>query len=194
MDIKKGKLDFSKLISPRYRGLLSLLLAAVVLVGGYFFILAQPINTYRDSLGLLSQQQADIKIAQAQIASAQAYSANLYNVTAEDKRVLDMALPTEPDFSSIIEQVTSLAERSGFTVSSIDVSEVNGKENVKSADGDIGKVSLKVKLIGGDYAQLKRFVELSEKSVMVMDITSLNFSSKEPTYDVSLLVYYYLKG
>lgn len=194
MDTKKGKFDFSKLISPRYRGLLSLLLAVIILVGGYFFILAAPIAAYRQSLGLLGKQQADIKAANAQIASAQAYAANLYNVTAEDKKILDMALPTEPDFSSIIEQVTSLAERSGFTVSSIDLSEVNGKGNAKSASGDIGKVALKVKLIGGGYEQLKRFVELSEKSVMVLDITSFNFSSDNPTYDISLLVYYYLKG
>lgn len=194
MDTKKGKIDFSKLISPRYRGLLSLLLAIIILVGGYFFILAAPTAAYRESLGLLGKQQADIKTAEAQIASAQTRSADFYSATAEDKKILDMALPTEPDFSSIIEQVTSLAKRSGFTVSSIDVSEVNGKNNTKSASGDIGKVALKVKLIGGGYEQLKRFVELSEKSVMVMDITSFNFGSKDPAYEVSLLVYYYLKG
>ena len=191
-NLKDNSLETIKLFIKHYRGLLSLVLFALILIGGCWIILKSPLTIYRDSVGLLSKLKADIKLADKQLANAESYSGQLYQISNQDRKILDMALPTKPDSASIIEHVTSLAERSGFVVSNIDIEEINGRAAAKENQTNIGKISVKLKIAGGGYEELKRFVDLTQSSVMTMDISSINFNSKNPVYDISLLLYYYL--
>lgn len=191
-EIKIEKFENLRLFLGRYRSLFSLLLAIVILFLGYSLILNKPLKNYRDSLDLMGKLDTDLLTAESQLAQAQAFSTKLYQISTDDKRILDMALPTKPDFSALIENISSMAERSGFVVNNIDLEDSNGRTTKNNLSSNIGKVSIRLKLSGGDYANLRRFVDLTESSVMMMDIYAINFSSKNPVYDISLLVYYYL--
>lgn len=191
-NFKDSLTEIIKVIFKHYKGLLSLVLFAVILVGGYWLVIRSPLTVYRDSLDLLGRLNADIKLANKQLANAESYSEKLYQISNSDRKLMDMALPVKPDSAAIIEQVTSLAARSGFAVSNIDIEETNGRAAAKENQSSIGKISVKLKITGGGYEELRRFVELTQSSIMAMDIVSVNFTSKSPVYDVSLLIYYYL--
>jgi Tfp pilus assembly protein PilO len=179
-----------KLRLKQYQVFLVLGLAAIILIAGYFLVLRAPLDIYFKNATLLSDLNKQVNAAKMELADAQDYSAKLYQPTTEEKRWLDMSLPDQPDFSSLIEHINGLTRRAGFTIANIDIEESNGRSANVSQD-NIGKISVRLKLTGGGYEELKRFVSLTESSIMMIDISSINFSAKDTTYDLSLVVYYY---
>jgi Tfp pilus assembly protein PilO len=171
---------------------IALVVALLVLFLGYWFILQNRIADYQSNYLSLQNLNSSIKQGNEQLLGAKDFSAKLYQPTADDRRLFEMVLPDKPDSSALIEQFTTMAKRAGFTVQSIDLEDVNGNKAGKGGKlTDAGKVLVNLKLTGGSYEGLKNLVALTESSIMLTEITSINFSSKSPVFEMSLIVYYY---
>jgi len=185
--------QMTRIFFNRFRRPILLGLAIIVLLLGYFLIIKNPLTVYRQNWDLLGGLDSDIALAETELSNAKSYSSQLYQLTPQDERLLDMALPQKPDFSSIVEQLTSLANHAGFIVNNIDFNEAKASAN-KAKPDDLGRISIHLQVTGGGYTQLKELIKLLESSVMMLDTYSLNFANTSPTYDLNLVVYYYNKS
>ncbi|MFA6526025.1 MAG: hypothetical protein WCT26_01250 [Candidatus Buchananbacteria bacterium] len=187
-DLKYNPLN---LIFDRFRRPIMLIIALMVLVIGYFAVLAYPIGEYQKGLVKLQNLNADMEEAYGDLEKSTNYYANIYKPTPLESKLLDMALPVRPDDSSLIAQITSMAQKSGFVVSNIDIEQTNNIAGSKVSVSNISKVSVRLKIKGGGYDELKQLLKLMESSLMIIDVYSINFTSKSPIYDLALVAYYY---
>jgi len=182
-----------KIIFDRYRRVILIAVFFIVLFAGFFGILRQPLQGYQANIALKNKLDADIISAKSELASAQNYSSKIYSLTPAETKLLNMALPTKPDFSALIEQLTTLSQKAGFTVNNVDIEETSSRSAANAASDNVGKISVRLKISGGGYEEFKQLIGLLESSVMLVDVYSINFTSKSPIYDLNLVVYYYRK-
>ncbi len=192
-DLTFDKNEKIKIFIKEFRYWLAFLIFVLVFGIGYWFFVKNLFNDYKDNLFLSAKLQSNIVLAQKQLNQRVANSQNLYQLSPEERRVLNMALPENLEHSSLVEHLTVMAQRSGFVVSNMSFEDVVGNLKSSSDKNELGKMSIKLKLAGGDYGSLRNFVDLIEKSIMVIDVLSVNFNSNNPTYEVVLMTYYHQK-
>lgn len=190
MESKKEKINFYYWLDE-YRALFCFLLMSLFLVLGYFYWLNQPINKYRDSRILLTSLSHQLKQAELELSASSNFAGKIYSVNEREKKIMEMALPSEFNQASILEQITVLANKSGFSVASLELSENNGKNSNGGDLANLGKASIRIKLSGGGYQELKQFIGLCEQSIMPLNVVAFNFNSQSAVYDLSLLAYYF---
>ncbi len=192
-----GKNKLTGLIAfiGKQQKLFAWLVALVILVAGYLLILQGPLRLYAENVVVEDRLIAEIKLATNNLNDARNYSSQLYKLSTEESRWLNLVLPEKPDPSSLIEHLTSLARRAGFNVASITLDEANNQVEAQAAttngQQNIGKIVVRLNLTGGGYQELKRFLDLAQSSIMMIDVTSINFGGKNSAYDLALIVYYY---
>lgn len=175
-----------------FRRPLLLILSLLILVAGYFLILQNPIRIYQENYGLLLKLNGDIALANDNLKIAKQYSDKIYELSPLDTKLLNMSMPGRLDDSALVSQLTAMSERAGFIVNNIDIESAGNAPAAKTAAADhIGRVSVRLKLKNGGYNELKQLLQLMETSLMMIDVVSVNFSDKSPTYDIALVVYYY---
>jgi len=191
MESKEKKLNSAGNIFVTFRRPILLLAALAILIIGYFSVLAEPIRIYQENFGLLQELNGNIGVAKVDLETAKLFSDKIYQLTPLDSKLLDMALPTRHDDSAIVAQITSMAQRAGFSVGNIDLEETAAVAGSKTNSDRVKKISIRLKLNGGGYEELKQFVKLLESSLLMIDAYSINFTEKSPSYDLSLVTYYY---
>lgn len=186
----RQKQSLSALFGHFYRPIL-LILSLVILVAGYFLILQNPVRIYQENYSLLSKLNSDIAVAKDNLKVAKQYSDKLYELSPLEVKLLNMSMPSRSDDSSLVAQLTAMSSRAGFITNNIEIEEVSGAVNGKAPVDHVGKVAVRLKLKDGGYNELKQLLKLMESSMLIIDVVSINFSSKSPTYDLALVVYYY---
>jgi len=181
----------SSSVFDRFRRPLLLIIALIILIAGYFAVLAEPIRIYQQNYDLLGRLNSDIDLAKTDLATSKSFSDKIYQLSPLESKLLKMALPARPDDSAVIEQLTSIVQKSGFAASSIDIEEANKVAGSKTNSDSIGKISIRLKLNGGGYDELKQLLQLMESSLMMIDVYSINFTAKSPVYDLALVTYYF---
>lgn len=175
----------------RFRRPILLIAALIVLIIGYFAVLAEPIRIYQENFALLGELNNDISVAAGDLQTSKSFSSKIYKLTPLESKLLEMALPAKLDDSSLVAQISSMAKKAGFSVGNIDLEETNGVAGSKTNASQIGKISVNLKLKGGGYGELKQLLELMESSLLMIDVYSINFTAKSSVYDLSLVAYYY---
>lgn len=190
IDQKQEKNNFYYWLDE-YRALFCFLLMSVILVVGYFYWLNISVDKYRDSRVLLSSLSHQLKQADLELSASSNFAGKIYSVSEREKKIMEMALPSQFNQASILEQITVLANKSGFSVASLELSDNNGKNSNGGNLENLGKVSIRIKLSGGGYQELKQFIALCEQSIMPLNVVAFNFNSQSSIYDLSLLAYYF---
>lgn len=191
MDNKSRQSRLGSSAFSRFRRPLLAAVFLVILIAGYFIVLSGPLQAYRENFSLLGRLKADSAVARADLEKAQGLAKTAVRLTPLENKLIDMALPLRPDDSSLVAQITSLAQKSGFAVSSIDIVETNGVSAAKANSEQIGRISMRLKIKGGGYEELKQFFSQLESSLMMIDVYSVSFNDKLPVYDLALVSYYY---
>jgi hypothetical protein len=181
----KSKISELKPLIRKFRYFFAVLLLVVVGFGGYILFVSDQFWSYRENSDLLKKMDISILSLQAQLQRKQDNSVNIYRLTADEKRIINMVLPEEPNHSSVVEHLTAMAQRSGFLVSSLSLSELPS-----SVSTEAGKINVRLQLVKGDYRVLKNLIDLIENSVMPIDVLSINFSQDSLEYALVLNVYY----
>lgn len=191
LDNKQPKNFWKDLFLFYYRPIF-IVTAVLILFLGYRFFLENKIVEYRNNYQILRGLESRIIQGQDQLEKSKAFSEKLYRPTASDSRIFDMVLADKLDQSSLIEHLSTMANRSGFTVASINFEDINGNSIKRDANyHEYGKVLVRLKLSGGGYEQLKNLIALAESSIMLTEVSSVSFDSKSPLFELSLIVYYY---
>lgn len=175
----------------RYFKLVILFLAAVVLVLGYYLVIAPKWQIKSDKEASLLSLQNEVDKLKADSDFLSQYSSKIIEFTPDEERKLNLSLPSEFDLSSTIVQLTRLASANNFIVENIQASEAteNGlnDNNIKRVD-----IEMTVSGIGGnDYGSFGKFIEALESSLMVFDVKAISFTPEEAGYKLELSTYYY---
>ncbi|MBI5147864.1 MAG: type 4a pilus biogenesis protein PilO [Parcubacteria group bacterium] len=126
-----------------------------------------------------------------------------YQSVARLQETLSLALPQESDVAEALNQLNGAAQIGGLAIQSAAVQSLAIRPSsapIKSAKG-IGTLRFNTK-ISGDYEQIKRFLQMLETNVRLMDVKSLKIESGvDPTqksaqkylYNITVDVYYQAK-
>lgn len=166
------------------------LFSFIILMFGYFMFLDHPLNAYMQNIELSKELNNRLYRAEIILATSKNNEKQILELSQSEKNLITLALPEKPDYPSLITHITSLAKKSGFFVNSMDVDDLGIQSTKENNNKAIGKILVKMKLIGGGYDELKNMVDLLQGSIMMNDIYSINFSNKNPIYELDLVVYY----
>ncbi len=126
-----------------------------------------------------------------------------YQGVARLQETLSLALPQESGVAEALNQLNGAAQISGLTIQSAGVQSLAIRPSsapIKSAKG-IGTLRFNTK-ISGDYDQIKRFLQMLETNIRLMDVKSLKIeSSADPAqklaqkylYNITVDAYYQVK-
>jgi Tfp pilus assembly protein PilO len=157
----------------------SLLLTAVLFIASLFAYatLVRPeYNTVTLLRGELVSKTEFLTKQQAAIDGVQKLLAQ-YQGVARLSDSLSMALPSKENVSSILSQITAIAQSSGVAVQSVGITYLPLKPanaSISLARG-IGTLRLNIEM-AGSYASLKRFLQSLETNIRVMDIQNLTIN------------------
>jgi len=187
-EIKSKKYNFRYLLE-KYFKIVAPLLFVLVIALGYFIVIGQQLKAYSDS--------KNIDLAKAVLQNRTLKDSKLYYKKAlnnsflspDDEKYLSMAVPNDFNFTSIVSQLTSLAQAYNFNAVSINVDTLKlSSESMQS--NTIKSIKINLNIAGGDYAQFKSFLNGMENSAMVFDIQSVSFT-KSNSYQLEILSYYF---
>lgn len=156
----------------------------VIFIGWWFFW--RPAWQELQSLPEISSYEDAKKIAQNELADLNKMNEEFSRLNSNDRTRLDIALPQGQDLPNLLTQLEGLVKASNFSITDISFSADkenkpatgNGIENPSTnSEVKILKISLTVE--GGDYDELKQFVNNIEQSLRLLQVTSLSFSAKE---------------
>ncbi len=172
---------------------IAFLVFIIVLAIGWGVILQNNYNNLQRSMAFVPKMDQQIKSYRQEAGAVGGNIDRTINFSESDDKLLSLALPSNPDFSSIMIQIDNAARKNNFLANDIKMGSVQAYDK-KDASSKIKKVDLSVSLAGGSYDNLKTFISDLEKSLMSFDVISIQFGGgKESSggYNLNLVVYYY---
>ena len=184
-------------MNNRVLALLALLVAAGIFIG-----YVHPTWT-----GSIAETNAAIASDNAALAAANAYKARQAQLVTERDAIdpdnlarLTTFLPDSVDNVGLILDLNALAARSGFALSSIDVSSNSMGQGSAPANGglsdasisSIGSIDLSLSAVG-TYGALARFLDGVERSERLLDVRSLSVTGSNSgvySYQMTLRIYW----
>ena len=119
------------------------------------------------------------------------------SISDEDKRKINLMLPYGLDYPQLFAQVENLVESNGFELNRVTLSRLNSKGNkvgeAKQGDFDfIKKVNISITINGvNNFSDYKRMLNMFYSNLLLMDISSISYSSDMcGTYSIDLTTYY----
>lgn len=184
-----------------------LVLGAVVIIwAGSFFLVIQPkykrINVDIKMVGEDKKMELAEKERELNklIGLEEAYK----EVEKENINKIKMMLSDEGKENNLMSQLESLVSKNGLLLSSLQI-EKAAAESARSAGGgesgkaesgllrEIGKVRIKMDLVGTDYVGLKNIIAALENNIRLIDIVKLNFFPEEGKTSLEAVAYYFKK-
>lgn len=187
---KLSNFKYLVIFYKKYKKVFLPIFSLIILIVGYLMFIKQPLHLYKQNIEL--SKDLNFKLAQAEkvLAFSKMYEKQTIELSPSEKKLIALALPDKPDYPSLITHLTTLVKKSGFFVNSMDIEDLGTQSTKENNNKNIGKLLVKMKLVGGGYNELKNMINLLQESIMMNDIYSLNFSNKNPIYEITLVVYY----
>jgi Tfp pilus assembly protein PilO len=108
-------------------------------------------------------------------------------IAQSEQKILDI-LPLEKDLPSILIQLETLAAGNNLSMNSLNVA-----DPVAAGDEEAAKVKqvvLTISLIGGNYFDLKNYLNDLEKNMRLMDVRAIVYSPVSKSYNLTVTAYY----
>jgi Tfp pilus assembly protein PilO len=176
---------------------LLILLVIVLLVTGWRFGIAPLFEEIDILQASLDDQEKMVAQKEAERDRLQSYKKQLSALTSEKER-LKVILPQEPEKEKLLVEMDKLLTKAGVHTSNISISEQRQKS--KEQNANVKQLLIKLN-IRDSYSSLKQFIMLVQRELRLMDIQSIQFSSRRqreeaqgiPLYDfqVDINTYYY---
>lgn len=193
----------------RYFTFLVVLLFLVLLLCGYFFVLAPKNETITTSIKQeISDKEDNIKVLDNTIRNFTDYI-NAYN-SIDDSALRRAAaiLPEQSDEDALFLQMDHLMRKHGYKTTKIDIKkEDSGKKEANSrrktvapsqageeeADkkiAGVGRISINISVEGMDYEGFKRLLNIFENNLRLMDLVGISYNEGEDEYNFEISTYY----
>lgn len=119
-----------------------------------------------------------------------------YGSASELQRTLDMALPTDEEVTGIINQLQGIANVSGVTINSLNISlPAINPGNKNDVIKPVGVIQVTLTL-DGEYEEIKAYLDAIETNVRIMDVQRLGLQggtvTNNLTYSIVVNAYYQL--
>lgn len=183
-------IGLNQIISNRLIFFLLMFFFLLLLYRFCLMTMRRPLDSYMQNIELSEELNFRLVEAENVLNASKMHEKKILELTQAEKNLIFLALPEKPDYPSLITHLTSLAKKSGFFVNSMDIDDLGIQSTKENNNKSVGKLLVKMKLVGGGYNELKSMVDLLQESIMMNDIYSVNFSNKNPIYELSLVVYY----
>ena len=172
---------------------LTIVVTVAILLGGWWFLWQPPWRELRalpqvDSFAAVRQTVA------AELTTLQRLTSEYSQLTATDHKRLALALPQEQDIPNLLAQFEGMAEETNFSINDISFAAIKAPTSELMAAGAVSgdmvgtttapvenkaqELRINVIIEGGDYADLKKFIAATEQSIRLLQLMSVNFTTK----------------
>jgi len=163
----------------KFNWLLIIIIALGLFVSEYKYIV-------RPSLQMAESNQAfKVDFYQSALKEEQEYLQGLKNLKMEidkidqlDLEKLDYVVSSGPDLPNLLNRIYLLINESGLQMKNF------------SINFQAGVITIKLSLAGSNYQTFKQFLAIVENNIQIMDITDLNLSVDQTSFDVTIKTYY----
>lgn len=180
--------------------LTSIIILAVFLLG--YFVLLEKYNDLRSFRFQIEQKKLDLEDLRESFTSLSNLDEELKEYESEISRI-SSALPADADIPSVANFIQEISKENELTIESLefgqDVSSRSSRSSTKTVQAiegasDIKENNFSLSLFGS-YSDFKNFLSSLEKSVRIIGIKEMTFSSLTGslnfTFDLELKVYSY---
>jgi hypothetical protein len=175
-----------------------IVVAALVLLGGYLAIVAPRLRTVKILGGLnYSQKVKTLETQQEYLDDLKALHASLQDVSYDDIARLDKVIPKGKDIPGIFRQMQAFATQAKMELMSVSVAD--GASLPPGPDGkgssNLHTLSISVILAGVlDYNGTKAFLDIVSRQAPILDLTAISNSASTAaaasTYSFTFRSYY----
>jgi len=185
----------------RHARIWTLILAALLLVCGYYLI-------YPQYQAISSGGQYDIAALESEREKRQEYIDRLEVLLAEAERIgseeiekIADVLPHSQDIPGLYVQLESIAEENNFELVSVSMSDEAAAaepttsrrsrlNQATSSEPTVKRLGVSVNLLGDNYGAFKRLLEVLEANVRLFDVNSVFFAPDSDSYSLNFFTYY----
>ncbi|MFA5029190.1 MAG: hypothetical protein WC518_00370 [Patescibacteria group bacterium] len=190
---KEGRFGF---IVNQFFPLMVVVIFLAVLIGGYLLVVRWQYEKLISSRADLQRLKTGIINLEQREKLLKKYQSEGFRFSENEQDLLSLALPKDFDLPAFIIQLKNLADNYGFLINNIKITETaagaaGNKVQVAEQANHLKKLGIELELIGGDYGNWKKVLTAMESSIMIFDVTALDFSADNPVYKLKLVTYYY---
>ncbi|RKX90930.1 MAG: hypothetical protein DRP84_12385 [Spirochaetes bacterium] len=186
----KKKMSPIKLFLLQYFKFITPLAVILILVLSFLFLLKPKYNEVKVSGALnLEAKQESLANKETYLTQLKSLEKNYESLPQSDISKIDNILPSKEDVPGLLVQIEEIAEANGFNLLSLDISPVQNlaKSKQKSL---INQLLITATIEGGEYSDLKLFLNQLESNLRLFDVKSLNFTSGSNLYTLNISTYY----
>jgi Tfp pilus assembly protein PilO len=175
-----------------------IIVAALILLLGYLFVVAPRLRTVQQLGGLnYNQKVKELETQQAYLAELKKLGLSLQDISYNDIARLDKVIPKGRDIPGIFRQMQAFAAEAGMELLSVSVTD--GAPLPPGPDGKgstfLHTLTVSVMLGGSlDYQGLKEFLNTVSRQAPILDLTAITnaaeSSTKPGTYSFAFRSYY----
>lgn len=191
----------------QFNSLISLVLFILILVFGYFLLLAPMYQDASNKIEAAKQSRQKALIEKNKTLSLLSGIFESYKkIDPLHKEKIDKILPSDDGFVPIFPQLEYIIAKNGFIINKIEGSKIEVKpsqpagesqpsndKNDPDASGHLGNYVLKLSISNIDYLGIKRLLGILENNIRLMDVKNLNFNPSQNKADLEIVAYYWKK-
>ena len=161
--------------------------AVLVLVAGWFLLVAPQRATAEETQLQAESKEATNLATEQQIASLKAQYKDLPDIEKQTAAIRTK-LPQSPAMPSLIRQLSSLAKSSGVTLVSVapqtpvPLTDVGGAQATLATPGQVNQIPLSIQVVGR-FANVRLFLSGMERLDRAVLVTGLNITREENAAD-----------
>lgn len=200
----KNKKNLVQGLNKYFYYLLVIFLAAIIFISVRFFLWPKYVEIRE--LGVLgyNQERNELALKQSELSRLEELARQLSAVSEAEVDRLRVLLPEEVNNPAIFRQMERLAQDNDLVLTRVSIGGGGGEETqgngaaagtaseaLTSDVQGVASLNISVSFSGGQgYDHLKSFLASIEKNLMVLDITSFNYSPNQGDYSMNLITYY----
>ncbi len=199
----------------RYFNLLAIVLAAIILIAGFFLLIKPKYNKISREIRLSNESsESKYNAAFAHLAKLNKLKTEYEKINPEDVKKIEIMLSSEKFYEELFVQLESIVLKNGLLLTSMQISPeglISGKESAAVAKArnsqpeknkavedslpeEVTKIKIAMNVAGVDYLSLKNLLYALENNLQLTDITNLSFSPDQKGATFEMLAYYFVSG
>ena len=179
-----------------------LVLSLVIIIGlGTAFLLWPKYKEIKEQEILsYDQKQEELVQKKQELAALKDLDQQLNQISNQEIERMNLLLPTDQNYPAIFRQIEQIGQENDLVLNRISISEGGERESDESEIGpdlssnkEIRTLTLSIAFSGDQsYQKLKQLLASIENNLMILDVSSLNYSPVQQGYNFNILTYVYV--
>lgn len=182
----------------------------MVLGAGYFFLLKPKYDSISALTSSGKQQESEYERLQGRLDQLLRLKRAYESIDKIDLEKVGEILPDAPLKDELLARIENMIKRNGLLLTSLQIEEVMPEKRTSRLDdtgtpggvakekdelgNDVGKIKISMDIVGTDYMNLKRLLDVIENNTRLLDVSRLSFSPETNKTSLEILAYYLKKN